>query len=132
MSVTWVKAEARADAEPKPPTAPNGATAPEVPRLIVVDSFLPSMIDMNASGARVHIKPIARYDAQSLVAREKPPTFHASARTWEIDQLEHELGVGLARPQLRYGTQMLVMQRMGRDTRFFLVTYESDGEGVVE
>lgn len=131
MSVTWRNAEQRAEAEPREASAPNGACAPERPRLVVTDRFDLLMVDMNITGARMHVKPVARIDAQALVKRLQPPIY--SSKEYELSQLENELQTSIPRPQLGLGTQLLVMQRAGyREYRWFLVTYEADGDGVVE
>lgn len=121
---------------PPPPASqppPRIPQALDAPTLLVVDRFDPAMIDMNESGARVWIRQISRAEALDLVR-----SHGARAITFrEKDQFELERELQLEpidRPKLTQRTQLLVMQRgvTWNDRRWYLMKYESDGEGVVE
>lgn len=100
--------------------------------MIAVDHFDLSMIEVNETGARILVRPLSRHEALELTRKYSPP----SCSIYERGQndLEQELQLEPApRPKLRSGTQLLVMlKKSWKDIRWFLVTYESDGDGVVE
>lgn len=129
--MTWDRASARADSELADPDTPSGVVAPSRVALHVTDHFDLMMVDMNVSGARLFIKPITRPDALAILAATPHEMF--AQKSFDSGLMESELGVTLARPRISPGTRLLVMHKVTyRDIRWFVLTYESDGDGVIE
>jgi hypothetical protein len=114
-----------------PPEA-DDAPAEHAPRppLIVVDHFNLNMIDMSADGACLLVQQLTRSEAMSLVRKHNPPIVTFNER--DLGDLEKDLQLDpLPRPNLRYGTRLLVRSApRWNDVRWFLVEYSADGNGV--
>lgn len=117
-----------------PSPVSHAQTIPRIPentRLLVVDFFDLSRIDMNLSGAALRVVPLSRAEALGLVAEHKPAIDATHERS--LATLERELGLdALSRPKVGPRTALLVMSALRwNDVRWHLVLYESDGEGLL-
>jgi hypothetical protein len=128
--MTWDEACARARSESLEPVEQE-AKVLAAPRLIVVDHFDLTMVDMGAPGARLHVRPLTRLEALTLAHRSRAPAIALNERGQNL--LEKELQIEPAvRPQARFGTDLLVVHWVRwNDLRCYLVVYEADGDGCV-
>jgi len=109
---------------------PLGVEGPGPP-LVVVDHFDLNMIDMTDAGAFVLVVQISRSEAMSLVRKHNPPVFATNERGQSDIEKDLQLDP-LPRPQLRFGTRLLVRSApRWNDVRFFIVELKSDGYGCV-
>lgn len=125
----WDEAWARARYELM--GGPEEVEVPPCSRLIVVDHFDLTMVDMSVEGARLHVRPLTRLEAISLAHRARAPAIALNERGQNL--LEKELQIEpAARPQACFGTDLLVVHWVRwNDLRCYLVVYEADGDGCV-
>jgi hypothetical protein len=100
--------------------------------LVVTDRFDLRMVALTVVGARLLVLPLPRADALELVARYKPAVAAVNERG--LASLEKELGLDPQdRPIVQHGTRLLVVDAARwNDVKYWLVQYESDGEGCIE
>jgi len=103
-----------------------------VPRLIVVDHFDFSMIEMNLRGARLFVRPISRLDAVDLVRANRDSVVVLALNERGQGLLERELALPTVRPKMGYATRMIVVHPVKwNEIHWYLVEYECDGDGCV-
>ena len=112
---------------PAPPTS-NGQPSST---LLIVDRFDLTMIDVGAAGARLLVKPVSRPEAMMLAHEGHGIPIALNERGQGMMERELQLEPS-PRPMVGPGGRLLVMQYVNwKDVRWFLVNYESDGDGCI-
>lgn len=100
--------------------------------IVIVNRFDLSMIPMSESGARILVRELQRSEALRVVRESK----HRLAIVDDRATSEIEAALQLEptpRATLAPGRSILVMSRWPRwnDVHYYLISYESDGDGVL-
>jgi hypothetical protein len=100
-------------------------------RIVAVDHFDLTMIDTPKEGARLLIRPLSRMEAFEIVQASGAHVMTINSRNQAT--IERELQIETSSiPKVDAHTALLVMTFVRyNDVRWHLVTFESDGDGVV-
>lgn len=120
------------DRRPKVPVGWS-ITPPELgtDRIVIVDMLTIAMIDVPERGARILFQPITKLQAMSLLHHH--PYTYLQANDFSQTLIEQHLQIEpIQRAQVTLGTRLLVFhKRKWNDVGWYLVTWESDGDGCV-